>query len=691
MRLPGVDLIDPFGNEAANLLAPYQAGLGSLIRQVTELFYETIAEQEECAIILNRLRPQESQHLKQKQAEHFESLVSSKLTQTSLKLAAERAGNIHALVGVQILWLLEAYNLYQECIHKYLRDHIAAGEAREHISHIVSQRFMLDLEGQVLSYQRINTEFTSAFVKLDQLVTSTSNLRDLIRGALNIIGKLSGNLSAFFARVDERGELQIEQSYSDAADQYHHAMETGEVTKISIDPNIQAGQGPGGRAWRSGEIVISDAWLIESDKAPWRHIGERLGFRSSAAVPLLDESGRTIALLSLYSAWPGYFSTGRARDFFSHVQRVLSVAIQRCMVAPVIPLREQQAYRRLLNEQRVVIYYQPIINLDGGILAKVEALARLCTQDNQIVSPQRFIPALGRDELFELFKQGLRQACTDYHLFTSNQIEAKIAINFPVEGFDDRRYGKAIFEILEQGGMAPDRLQLEVLETQDSGGFTEARKTFIQHLRKAGIQIAEDDLGSGHSSLLRLEQYSFDEVKIDQGLVRGVLHNPKRAVEFILYLTRLAHAFDIPVTVEGLENEGMIEAAAILGADRGQGYSIARPMPAQDIVEWYRTYRYRIEPSKPRTAIGAMAGYLLWDMQLAVISDHPALLTEFVGAVALVEEFIQQNDLKGLPIDELLRQHQELVVSKQGKKQEAASVRSEIINELTSYWLAEIA
>jgi len=689
MLLPGLDSNDPYGSEAKALLSPVGPALADLTSQIADTFYNALARAEETARVLDWLRPEEFERLKQRQASHIATLLSPDLTAEAHAIEARRAGRAHALTGVQVSWLTEAYSLYQEEIRRSLAARIEDPAAREAFMRIVSQRILLDLEGQVASYQAVNAEITHAFSELDRHVTSTSNLTDLVRGALDIIGGLSGDVSVFFARVDDGGQLQIEQSFGLAAEQYHRAMEEGVVPKISVDPNLAAGRGPGGRAWRSGEITASDAWLIEPDKAPWQSVGKRLGFRASCAVPLLDESGRSIAMLSLYSAWPGYFSTDRVRGFFSHVQRVLSHAIQQVMSAPVIPLREQQAYRSMLAEQCVVLRYQPIIDLSDGRLVKVEALARLCTSDGELISPQRFLPALGRDELLALFELGLKQACNDCQKLSEQQIDTKIALNFPAEGFDDPRYEETLFRVMEDCGLSTERLQLEVLETQDSGQITDVRQAFIQRLRQAGIEIAEDDLGSGHSSLLRLHQYSFDEVKIDQALVRGALQHPKRAVEFILYLTRLAHAFNVSVTVEGLENIGLIEAAAILGADRGQGYCIAKPMPAQELPDWHRNYRYTVNPAKPKTAIGAMAGYLLWDMQLAAISERPELVSEFVGAKSLIDEFIEANNLHGSSIHELVRRNHELAASPTTEKEAALIVRNQLIKELTDHWLAE--
>jgi len=203
-----------------------------------------------------------------------------------------------------------------------------------------------------------------------------------------------------------------------------------------------------------------------------------------------------------------------------------------------------------------------------------------------------------------------------------------------------------------------------------------------------GIQIVQDDLGSGHSSLLRMDRYAFDVVKIDQGLVRSALRKPQRALEFILYLTRLAHAFKTPVTVEGLENLGMIEAAAILGADFGQGYGIAKPMPASDIITWHQGYVYSVNPKAPRTALGAMAGYMLWDLQLASTAHWSKPLEELMIENPILDQYIANNSLQGSSLDQILRDRQISNLAEPPVNLYQDS-RTKVIEVLTEYWLAE--
>jgi len=464
-------------------------------------------------------------------------------------------------------------------------------------------------------------------------------------------------------------------------------MEDGTIPKISTDPDLPSGRGVGGRAWRSRQIEVSDSWQLDERAAPWVTLGKELGFRASAAVPLLDDSGNSIALLSMYSLWPGFFSMPRVHNFLTHIQRVLGYAMQRLNHAPVIPMREQQEYRQLLDEGRVTMLYQPIINLRDGRLCRLEALARLQARNGSLISPARFLPVFGELELLRLFERGLRQICLGARAMNAFGPEVHFSINLPAEGVGDERYEQAILGILKESGFSPNRLQLEMLESEDSATQTEQKQVFVRRLREHGVRFAQDDLGSGHSSLLRMGQYSFDEVKIDQGLVRSVLHKPQRALEFILYLTRLAHAFHTLVVVEGLEHLGMLEAAAILGADHGQGYGIARPMPAAEVVEWFANYQYPVDPLHPKTALGAMAGYLLWDMQMAVMADCAGAPEQSPSANRVVDSFLAEHALEQSPLGKLLRETSPFGSS----LAEAHNARQvQVIEYLTEYWLAEL-
>ncbi len=134
----------------------------------------------------------------------------------------------------------------------------------------------------------------------------------------------------------------------------------------------------------------------------------------------------------------------------------------------------------------------------------------------------------------------------------------------------------------------------------------------LTSLRQMGVQLAMDDLGSGYSSLLRLAEFPFDYLKIDQGIIKRVHQAPLDIFSVISAITHMGENFERTIVAEGLEDFGMLEAAAILGAEFGQGYCIAKPMPAEALLDWLEDFVFPIDPKgNIRTALGALAYFWL--------------------------------------------------------------------------------
>jgi predicted signal transduction protein with EAL and GGDEF domain len=262
-----------------------------------------------------------------------------------------------------------------------------------------------------------------------------------------------------------------------------------------------------------------------------------------------------------------------------------------------------------------------------------------------------------------------------------------VALNLPPDGLTQDAYRDSVFETLSRWELPASVLTLEMLESKESLDVAR-RDARIAEFQQAGIRIAQDDLGSGHSSLLRMDRVPCDRVKIDQGLVRGTLKRPVRALEFIYHLTLLAQGFGVPVTVEGLEDVGLIEAATILGADYGQGYGISRPMRAGDVKAWSRGWSFPIDPEHPTTALGALAGYLLWDHKLGMLSDWPELAVNFIKEPWLVHRYLDRGTNPDPELPSMLERTQ--ILALHGKRSpKYAKMRKELIERLGEIWLKQ--
>ena len=625
-----------------NLLAPESESFALA-------FFREIVREDSGPALLERLNPQQFTELWRAQARHFRALISPSCTCSEHFELAREMGRTYALMGIEIASLVEGYGAYQ----KLLQDSLEVGHGDPPLIWAINRRLTLDLQAQTSSYRKAEEDRMQALTEIDRLATTTDGLTDLLGNTLLVLSGLDGMIGGFFSRPDAKGRMQIEVVGRGAIQGYVDAITRDEAPLFSISAADATGQGPAGRAWRNGQVTRSDNFEADATTQPWKSIATSLGIAASVAIPLLDEAGQSRALLSLYAGKPGYFSSMGQRTFAEHLQQVLSLATLRFQHRRTVPYTERRNYRTLLHERRVEMLYQPIIDLKTGKLRKVEALARLREADDSLISPSRFLPAFGNVDLLHLFEQGLEQTCAAIERWRGEGILVDVAINFPPQGITDSRYQDVLFGVMQSGGLDAKHLHLEILETEeyeDSG----SRDQFLAQLRDRGIRLAQDDLGSGYSTLLRMDGFPFDEIKIDQGFVRGGLGHPAKGMEFVRHLTRLAHDVHMSVTVEGLETEGLVEAAAILGAESGQGYSIALPLFQRELLPWLEQFNFSVDPYRPRTALGALAGYLVWDRQLESLGRWPMLVEQFVNAPCAVGAFIEANKLDGPQLEDLL-------------------------------------
>lgn len=663
--------------------------LNEEIRDFVESFYARLTDGAESAAILARLTPADLDQLKGEQVKHLKSLFAPGATPEGQYQKAMKVGWVHEMVGVSLPMLMQTYHLYYGKIEQILQSGVPDIEQRERLRTALHQRLQLDSEAQIASHAQFDAKIGALLASLDDAIQKAGNLADMLRFSLQALGEFDGICACLFSRPDAHGAMQIEVEGGREGRHYAEALRSQRVPLFETQATTDAGKGPAGRAWRSGQIQINDSFRQEGSLHPWRAEAEARGFRSSAAVPLLDESGQTFAILSLYSDWPGFFSAVTRAAMLRHVQQAMTHGVLHCAQTTVISGDLSRTYRKLLDDGEVEMLYQPVIDLRTGKLESVEALARLRAPDGKLVAPASFLPAFGNAGLLRLFQLGLDQICRDSRKWRDEApfLELPIALNLPPDGLTQDAYRDSVFETLSRWGLPASLLTLEMLENKESldVGNRDAR---IAEFQQAGVRIAQDDLGSGHSSLLRMDRVACDRIKIDQGLVRGALKRPVRALEFIYHLTLLAQGFGSPVTVEGLEDRGLIEAASILGADYGQGYGIARPMSTEDLVSWSGSWSFPIDPEQPRTALGALAGYLLWDHRLGTLSDWPEIAATFIKEPWLVHRYLASTGNSDAELSMMVERTQ--IVALHGHQSPRyAQMRKELIERLAEVWLAE--
>lgn len=604
--------------EQVALLGEVQAMLAADVDDFVNRFYERLWSQPGPREVLARLTEDELVRLKNRQAQHLLALLEPRADSERAFEASRRIGRVHAMVGVEIQWYASAISAHHQQIFAMVAK-LPDQHQQGWLYATVAGRLMEDLQAALAGYRDVDAAAHEALARVSQAVSAAGTVPDLIQGVLEACAGVDGVTAGFFGRPDARDVFQFEMGVGAGAEEFMAEVAARPPLTISVLEGQAGGEGPSGRSWRTGAIERSDAYQTEAGTAPWHELGARLGWRSSASVPLLDGRGRSRALLSFYSPWPGFFAAPARLSLLEQVKHLLeralgSLELRGSVSSGVRAYSARTDYLARLHDGQVEMLYQPIVELRTGRVTKVEALARL-QGEHRLVVPAEFLPAFGDEEMLKLFELGLDQALEAMKSWAPKGLNVGVSLNLPSVSSHDERYASLVEAALVRHRVMPSRLTLELLETGYVDGRPRWRGQVLDHFKALGVRLAQDDLGSGYSSLLRLRHFAFDDVKLDQSLIRGQEFSPRGALNFIQPLTSLAHSMGLNVIVEGLENRGLVEAALMLGADAGQGYGIARPMPGQNLPQWARDFRLDLDPAAPSTHLGGLAAHVAWEHQ----------------------------------------------------------------------------
>ncbi|MDI2591051.1 EAL domain-containing response regulator [Pseudomonas sp. 681] len=253
--------------------------------------------------------------------------------------------------------------------------------------------------------------------------------------------------------------------------------------------------------------------------------------------------------------------------------------------AAQVEFASEWAVRRALAEQQLHAWYQPKFNLQTGEVCGVEVLCRWLHPFKGVVSPAQFMPVLERCGLMDelLFGQ-LDQALNLQQQARSRGFALNMAFNLQAAQLANGELASTIKSILSRHATRGASLTFELTES----GLLEAPATSLEslvRLRMMGCRLSIDDFGAGFSSLQRLCQLPFNEIKLDAEFVRTLEHEPRcRAV--ISSTLALGETLGMSVVIEGIETDAQRQQLLALGCTQGQGYWYARPMSGDDLLHW---------------------------------------------------------------------------------------------------------
>ena len=237
--------------------------------------------------------------------------------------------------------------------------------------------------------------------------------------------------------------------------------------------------------------------------------------------------------------------------------------------------------RQALEEESFQIFLQPIYSLKEKIFTSGEVLLRLNDKAGHAISPGEFIPLAEKTGLIdEISWLVLKKAC--HFLAGDPELPLQtISVNMTAQQLNDPAFSRKIHSCLNQYGISPERLRIEITERTITENPPLVRSVMTQ-MAEEGMQFYLDDFGIGYSNLAGMMALPFETVKLDSSLLQNIAQNEK-TFQVVKLLVDLLHHAGFIVVAEGLETGEQVEKAEEIGFDRIQGFYFAQPMPVEEL------------------------------------------------------------------------------------------------------------
>jgi EAL domain-containing protein (putative c-di-GMP-specific phosphodiesterase class I) len=238
--------------------------------------------------------------------------------------------------------------------------------------------------------------------------------------------------------------------------------------------------------------------------------------------------------------------------------------------------------RRGLEHGELMVYYQPIVSLSTGKIIGFEALSRWLRAEG-MVPPADFIPIADETGLILPINRALLQeACCQlrsWQLQFACDPPLTMSVNISPKQFSQQDLPQQIADILDEAGIAPSVVNLEIMETIAMGDADRAL-SLLSELKALGFRLSLDDFGTGYSSLARLPRLPIDTLKIDRIFISNMEVNDENH-EIVRLIMQLAHGLGLEVVAEGTESESQISELRRLDCEMAQGYLYSPPVSSK--------------------------------------------------------------------------------------------------------------
>ncbi len=330
------------------------------------------------------------------------------------------------------------------------------------------------------------------------------------------------------------------------------------------------------------EATLCAQKMLAALEPPHRIDGHDLHISVSIGISIFPKDGQDAETLMKNADTAMYHAKDNGRNHYKFFEPDMNaLAVQRHSI--------EASLRRALEHREFVLHYQPKINLQSGAIVGLEALIRWQHPERGMLLPAEFV-SIAEDcgLILPIGRRVLHEACLQAQAWLQAGLPlTSVAVNASALEFRSRDFIESIRAILEDTGLEPRYLELELTESvlmQDA----EFTHSMLHELSDLGIKLAIDDFGTGYSSLSYLRQFPIDTLKIDRSFVDRMISSPDDAT-IVRAVISMGKNLNLRVIAEGVETQEQYAFLLAQDCDEGQGYYFGRPMAAEALAPLLQT------------------------------------------------------------------------------------------------------
>lgn len=333
------------------------------------------------------------------------------------------------------------------------------------------------------------------------------------------------------------------------------------------------------------EEVTQVAWrILQAFENAFNLDGHELYVSASLGISLLDEHSPDAETLIKHADAALYYAKDEGRNNYQFYTTSLGAKNPELLTL-------EKSLRYALERQELMVYYQPRVKIATGEITGMEALLRWQHPEMGLVAPTVFIPLAEESGLIiPIGEWVLRTACSQNRTWQQAGLPSlTIAVNLSPKQFRQPKLLETVAQILEQTGLEPQFLELEITETTAIEDL-EFSRTVLQNLQEMGVHISIDDFGTGHSSLSRLQLLPLHNLKIDKSFIQELTTDVKVA-HIVKAIVTLARSLGLRLTAEGVEKPEELEFLKSIHCEDVQGFLFHKPLSAEKATEVLKSGR----------------------------------------------------------------------------------------------------